>query len=44
ILKILFKIFLDVKKIPNIKNNVINIGVDINIQVGRYDLGKYFII
>ena len=29
---------------PNKENIIIKIGVEINIQVGKYNLGKYFIL
>ena len=32
------------KKIPNNKGTVIDKGIDIKIQTGKYDLGKYLIL
>ena len=40
----LLKIVFPETTTPNIKNIIIKIGVEINIQVGKYNLGKYFML
>ena len=40
----LFKIIFPEMTAPNKENIIIKIGVEINIQVGKYNLGKYLML